>query len=154
MINVGLGACAALGLWPVGMPNPILWGTVCGLLNVVPFLGPTICTSLVGVAGLLTFAQPAMALLPVAVVLGLNIVESQVVTPATVAMRLSLSPVIVFLSFMLWGWLWGVAGALLAVPALAAFKIVCDHVPHLAALGRVLGESRIDPTALHARLPA
>lgn len=154
MINVGLGACAALGLWLIGMPNPILWGTVCGLLNFVPFLGPAICMGLVGVAGLLTFAQPAMALLPVAVVLGLNIVESQVVTPATVAMRLSLSPVIVFLSFMLWGWLWGVAGALLAVPALAAFKIVCDHVPHLAALGRVLGESRVDPVALRARLPA
>lgn len=154
MINVGLGASAALGLWLVGMPNPILWGTVCGLLNFVPFLGPAICTGLIGVAGLLTFEQPAMALLPAAVVVGLNIVESQIVTPATVAMRLSLSPVVVFLSFMLWGWLWGVAGALLAVPALAAFKIVCDHVPHLAALGRVLGESRVDPVALRARLPA
>lgn len=154
MINVGLGACAALGLRLVGMPNPILWGSVCGLLNFVPFLGPAICMGLVGVAGLLTFEQPAVALLPVAVVLGLNMVESQVVTPATVAMRLSLSPVIVFLSFMLWGWLWGIAGALLAVPALAAFKIVCDHVPHLAAVGRVLGESRVDPLALRARLPA
>ncbi len=154
VINVGLAAFAALGLWLVGMPNPILWGTVCGLLNFVPFLGPAICVGLVGVAGLLTFDQPAMALLPVAVILGLNIVESQVVTPATVAIRLSLSPVIVFLSFMLWGWLWGVAGALLAVPALAAFKIICDHVPHLAALGRVLGESRVDPVALQARLPA
>lgn len=154
IINIGLGACAALGLWVFGMPNPILWGTVCGLLNLVPFLGPAVCMGLVGVAGLLTFPQPAMALLPVLVVVALNIVESQIVTPATVAMRLSLSPVIVFLSFMLWGWLWGVAGALLAVPALAAFKIVCDHVPHLAALGRVLGETRVDAVALQARLPA
>jgi predicted PurR-regulated permease PerM len=153
VINTGLGAAAALGLWLVGMPNPVLWGTVCGLLNFVPFLGPTLCIGLVTFAALTAFDQPLAAMVPGLVILGLNVLESQIITPATVAMRLSLSPVIVFLSFMLWGWLWGVPGALLAVPVLAAFKIICDHVPHLAALGRVLGESRIDPVELQARLP-
>lgn len=153
VINAGLGSATALGMWLVGMPNPILWGTVMGLLNFVPFLGPALCLVLVSLAALLSFEEPLMWLLPGLVILGLNIVESQIVTPATVAIRLSLSPVIVFLSFMLWGWLWGIPGALLAVPVLAACKIICDHVPHLAALGRVLGESRVDPVELQARLP-
>jgi hypothetical protein len=54
--------------------------------------------------------------------------------------RLTLNPVAIFISLALWWWLWGIAGALLAVPLLATFKIVCDHIESLASIGAFLGE--------------
>jgi predicted PurR-regulated permease PerM len=142
IINIGLGLAAAGVCWAVGLPNPLLWGVVCGVLNYLPFVGPTMSLAIVSLVGLLTFPHWTEALLAPALILGLNVIESQFVTPTLLALRLSLSPVIVFLAILLWGWLWGIAGVLLAVPLLTMAKITCDHVPALKALGRVLGQRR------------
>jgi predicted PurR-regulated permease PerM len=60
-------------------------------------------------------------------------------TPMILGKRLLLNPVAVFISLLLWGWMWGIVGALIAVPLMAAFKIVCDHVPPLRPMGVLLG---------------
>ena len=74
------------------------------------------------------------------VFLVLNFFEGYLVTPRLLGRRLALNPVVVFTGVLFWGWIWGVIGALLAVPILAAVKIVCDHIQGLAPIGELLGE--------------
>jgi predicted PurR-regulated permease PerM len=65
--------------------------------------------------------------------------EGQFLTPMLLGRRLTLNPVVIFVALLIWGWLWGAPGVLMAVPLLAAFKILCDHVPSLVAVGEFLG---------------
>src|SRR5690606_10845550 len=76
--------------------------------------------------------------------MALTAVEGNLVTPMLLGRRLTLNPVIVFTSLLFWGWLWGVAGLLLAVPLLVVFKILCDHIGPLQVFGEYL--SSLPPT--------
>jgi predicted PurR-regulated permease PerM len=83
---------------------------------------------LLALVGVVAFDAPGKMIVPPAVYLGLHVLESQLVTPAVLGRRMSVSPLIVLLWLMLWGWLWGVAGLLLAVPMLTSCKIVAERV--------------------------
>ena len=138
-INVGLGTFVALAMWLVDMPNPVLWGVLAGLLNFVPYLGPLIGVLIVAVASLLTFDSLGRGALAPLLYLALNTLEGSVVTPAILGRRLSLNPIVVLVSLLLWGWLWGIPGALMAVPLAVTIKIVSDHYAPLSAFGEMLG---------------
>lgn len=141
-INLGLGVAIGLAMWTIGLPNPALWGALGALLNYLPIVGPAALMALVFVAGLLALPTAWAALLPPVTVLILNIVESQFLTPALLGLRLSLSPVVVLIAIVFWGWLWGIAGVFLSVPILVVAKVACDHVPALVAIGRVIGRRK------------
>ena len=66
-------------------------------------------------------------------------IEGQLVTPSIMGRRLSMSPLVVFLSVLVCGWLWGAVGALIAVPLLASVKIVCQHVPQWRKTAEIIG---------------
>jgi predicted PurR-regulated permease PerM len=140
MINLGLGAAVALCFALIGVPNPWLWGAMVTITNFVPYLGPAIDYGVFAMVGLLTFATLPRMLAPAGVFLVLNVVEAYLVTPILLGKRLTLNPVMLFLGLTFWGWLWGIAGAVLAVPILAVFKIFCDHIEPLAPIGEFLGE--------------
>ncbi len=139
MINAGLGIAVGTAMFLLGMPNALLWGVMAGLFNFVPFLGAVTGISIVGLVALLTFDQLWSILLPPLTYLCLTSIEAQFVTPALLARRLTLNPVAVFLALIVWTWMWGIAGALLAVPLLATFKICCDHIEPLQPVGTMLG---------------
>ena len=139
LINVGLGVAIAGGMYLVGMPNPLLWGALGGVLNFVPYLGPVVNIIIVSVVALVSFESVSYALLAPLVYLLINGIEGSLVTPALVGYRLQLNPVVIFIALTFWGWLWGVIGALLAVPLLATFKIVCDSISLLRPISRLLG---------------
>lgn len=139
LINVGLGVAVGLALWALGMPNPVLWGTMACLLNFVPYLGAMVGVAVVAVAAMLSFDAATAALWPPLAYLGLTALEGSFVTPTIVGQRLTLNPLMIFAGIIFWGWMWGVAGALIAVPLLAIFKIVCDNVETLEPVGRLLG---------------
>jgi predicted PurR-regulated permease PerM len=65
----------------------------------------------------------------------LETIEGQFITPILTGRSLTLNPVMIFLSMLLWAWIWGVIGALMAVPILMTLKIFCDHIDSLAAVG-------------------
>src|SRR3546814_664372 len=90
-INLGLGAILALGLWLLGMPNPLLWGMAAALLNFIPYLGPLVGIVLVGVLALVHFPTLGAALAPPGLYIACNIVEGQFVTPALVGRRLQVN---------------------------------------------------------------
>jgi predicted PurR-regulated permease PerM len=139
LINVGLGAGAALALWALGMPNPALWGALAALLNYIPYAGAITTMVVVGAVGLMTFDELWRGLLPPAAILLLHLAESDVITPWLVGRRLTLPPLMVFLSLTIWTWMWGIAGAILAVPLLVGLKVAADHVDALRPLAPFLG---------------
>lgn len=138
LINAGLGLAIGLGLYAVGLPNAVLWGTMAALLNFVPYIGFAIGTTIVFIVGLLTFDTLSAALLPPLVYIFCNSIEANIVTPILLGRRLTLNAVVVFLAVLIWGWLWGVVGALLAVPLLAVMKVIADRVDGLGGLSEFL----------------
>lgn len=124
-INLGVGVVTGLVLHAIGLPNPLLWGVVVGVLNFIPYIGPMVIVGMLTVAGVLHFAELGPMLAPAVVFMAVHAVEANVISPWFVGRRLSLSPIAVFLSVMLWGWLWGIAGALIAVPMLIALRSIC-----------------------------
>jgi predicted PurR-regulated permease PerM len=138
LINSGLGAAIALGLWALGMPNPLLWGATAALLNFLPYIGALMNMALVGVIALISFDSIGYALLAPAFVLLCNIVEGQFITPLVVGRRLEINSVAIFIAIAFWSWMWGFVGALLAVPLLVIVKVFCDHFDGLANFGNFL----------------
>ncbi len=139
IINTVLGVVVGVLMHLLGMPNPVLWGTMAGLLNFVPYLGPMATLIILTVASLLTFPQPGHALLVPGTFLLVTSLEGQVITPMVLGRRLALYPVNIVFGLVFWGWLWGIPGTLLAVPILVASKIVCDHIEALHPLAELLG---------------
>ena len=78
------------------------------------------------------------ALLPAGLYLAIHLIEGEMVTPMLLAKRFTLNPVLVIVALVFWYWMWGVPGAILAVPLLAITKIVCDRIRSLAAVGHFL----------------
>lgn len=139
LINLGLGVAVGGALYLLGMPNPALWGALAALLNFIPYIGPLVNVTVVGLVAVVTFDSLGQAALPPLAYLGLNAIESSLVTPAVMGWRLRLSPVVILLAVTFWTWLWGIPGGLLAVPMLTTFKIICDNVEVLAPIGEFLG---------------
>jgi predicted PurR-regulated permease PerM len=138
IMNAAVGLATAIVMWLTGVGDPILWGTVAFLLNYAPILGPALGVLIFLLAGLLTIDTLWQALLPAGLYLAIHLVEGETVTPMLLARRFTLNPVLVVLSLVFWFWMWGIAGAILAVPMLAIAKIVCDRVRPFAALGHFL----------------
>jgi len=139
LINVALGVVVGVAMRLAGMPNPILWGVTAGLLNFVPYLGAVVTVCVLALVSLITFESLGRALVAPLVYVAINAVEGYLLTPMLLGRRLTLNPVVIFLGLIVWGWMWGIAGALLAVPILATFKIFCDHIEPLAPIGEFLG---------------
>jgi predicted PurR-regulated permease PerM len=139
MMNAGIGTAVWISMALVGMPNPLLWGVMVFVSNFVPYLGSILCYIVIAVVGFLTFDTLGRCLLPLGIYLLLNFAEAYVVTPLVLGRRLTLNPVVLFLSLTFWGFLWGIPGAVLAVPIMVVFKIFCDHIEPLAPIGEFLG---------------
>ncbi len=138
VINVALGACVALICAATGLPNAILWGVVAAIANFVPYVGALVGICLLAVVGLSTYPTVASGLMPAGLYAILTVVEGAVITPIIVGHRLKLSPVVLFVWLLLLGWLWGIPGALIAVPLLVVCKVTCEHLPRLQWLARFL----------------
>ena len=138
--NLGEGIVLAGALWLLGMPNPILWGVLAAVLEFIPYLGALVVVVVLGIAGLATFPSTGQALAIPGVFLLINFFQANVATPLLLSNRLALNPVAQFVGLSFFFWLWGIPGAFLAVPILATFKIFCDHIDGLHAVGEFLGE--------------
>ena len=122
MVNVGVGVATGIAVGLIGLPNPSLWGTLAGVLGFIPYLGPLVTIVLLALAGSLTFDTLPWMLAPAAAFGVINVIESNFVSPWIVGRRLEISPLVVFVSVMVCGWIWGIAGAFIAVPLLVAIR--------------------------------
>jgi predicted PurR-regulated permease PerM len=137
-MNAIVGLAVGTAMWLCGMGDPVLWGALAFIFNFVPILGPLSGVVLFELAGFMRFDDIGQALLPGALYLAIHILEGELATPALLARRFTLNPVAVILSLVFWYWMWGVLGAVLAVPMLAVTKILCDRIRPLKAFGHFL----------------
>ncbi|TYR30059.1 AI-2E family transporter [Mesorhizobium microcysteis] len=138
IINAGLGAVIAFGLWILGMPTPLLWGVMAALLNFLPYVGALLVMSVVTVISIITFDSLGYAMLVPTFLIICNVLEGQIVTPLVVGRRLELNAVSILIAVAFWSWLWGFIGALIAVPLLVVIKVFCDHFEGLQQIGNFL----------------
>ncbi|MBO0711942.1 MAG: AI-2E family transporter [Acetobacteraceae bacterium] len=138
-MNALVGLANGVQTWAFGLPDPLLWAVLAFVLNYIPILGPLTGIVLFFIVGLFSFPTIWWALLPAGAYLLIHLAEGETITPMLLARRFTLNPVLVILSLFFWDWMWGVLGALLAVPLLTMLKIVCDHIPTLKLLGHVIG---------------
>ena len=139
MMNMGVGLMTGIAAYLCGLADPIMWGAMAFLLNFAPYFGPLVGVGIFALAGLLTFDSLWHAVLPAALYLAIHMAEGEGITPILLARRFTLNPVLLIVSLIFWYWMWGIAGAILAVPMLAAFKLICDRIESLMAVGHFLG---------------
>ncbi|SOD03309.1 Predicted PurR-regulated permease PerM [bacterium JGI 053] len=138
-VNVGEGIVVSIAMYLLGMPNPLLWGAMVALLEFIPYLGAATAVAVLGVAAITIFDSVGHAMLVPGAFLFVNIIQANLVSPLLLGHRLALNPVAILVGLAFWFWIWGIPGAFVAVPLLATFKIFCDHIQSLAAVGEFLG---------------
>lgn len=137
-INFFLGCGIAAGMAVIGMPNPYLWGLAAALLNFLPYLGSIVGMVMVTAVAIVSYDNLANAALAPAIYLALTTLEGQFVTPLILGRRLRLNPIAIFVAVAFWAFLWGIAGAFIAVPLLIIAKVVSDHSRTLTPLSEFL----------------
>jgi predicted PurR-regulated permease PerM len=145
MINMGFGLFIAVAMSIIGMPNPVLWGVAAALLNFVPYIGAVAGIVMVGLVSLISFDAISYAVIPPLIYTLAAVLEGQFITPILIGRRLELNPVAIFIFVALWGWAWGIVGAIIAVPLLVAVKVFCDHFDGLTSFGEFLSGRPVVP---------
>ena len=116
LMNMRVGLLTGIAAYFCGLTDPIMWGTVAFLLNFAPYFGPLVGVGIFALAGLLTFDLLGHAFFPAGLYLAIHMAEGEGITPILLARRFTLNPVVVIISLIFWYWMWGIAGAILAVP--------------------------------------
>jgi len=139
LMGVFLGAISTVVFAALHLPYFYFVGFISGFVSLLPYLGPilAIVPPLAAGAGQLHGGGVLVILITV---LGLHLFAINVFYPKLIGKRLQLNPLVVTLSLLVWGWIWGAAGLVLAVPITAALKIIFDHVDSLRPYGAWLGE--------------
>ena len=137
VVGLVFAACLYLGL-DLPLDQALLWGTLAAILNFAPYVGPLIGIVVMLLMGFSSFNDPVQSLLPAAIYLGLHTLEGQIVTPIVLGKRMALSPLILILALMVFGWIWGIIGLLLAVPMLVCVKIVLTRLDGMEGWAKLL----------------
>jgi predicted PurR-regulated permease PerM len=137
-INIAIGFIVMATTAVLGIPDPFLWGTLAAILSFAPYVGEFVIVILLSLAGILTFDNLFLALVAPAIYFVLMTICWQGVVPFVVGRRMTLSPVAVFIMIIVLGWMWGVIGALVAVPMLASLKIICERIVSLRPIAEFL----------------
>lgn len=139
LINIGFGIATWAVLLMLGMPNPGLWGGIAAVLNFVPYLGALLTLVVLAAASFAVFDSVSQAMIvPLAFVV-LNLIESNVVTPLLMGKQFPLNTPALFVGILFWQFMFGVPGAIMAVPIMVSIKILCDAIPALRPYGEFLG---------------
>lgn len=140
MTSAIVGVATMAVLWYFGLNQWIVWGLLAGIFNSIPYLGPVIVTAGLGTVAFLQFDSVSQTLLVCAATFVITSLEGLLLTPSLMGRAARMNPVAVFVGLLFWSWIWGIWGAVLAVPMLMMLKAVCDHIEDLQPVGELLGE--------------
>lgn len=147
LIYLSLGIVTAILLYLLNMPNPVLWGALAALLGFIPYVGPMIVFCCISVVSLVTFDSWWQIGAPPLAYGLLTIVEGSFITPAILGRQLTISPIAIFLSMLVWTWVWGIPGALLSVPILVVMLTALRHLILIARDQPALRKEDESPSA-------
>jgi predicted PurR-regulated permease PerM len=140
LVNIGFGAVVTGTMILMGMPNAVLWGVLAGVTSFIPYLGGLLCMVLLGMAAVLAFPDWQHALVVPLVFAALDTVKGYVIAPVLTGRHLTLNTPVLFIGLLFWWWVWGIPGALLAVPILSVLKIVSERIEGWRPLAAFLGD--------------
>jgi predicted PurR-regulated permease PerM len=157
LLNVCVGCATAGAMTACGMPTPVLWGVLAAVLNFIPYAGPATTLMVLTLVAFVTFDGLGQVIAVAGSFLLLATITGQFVQPLLVGRRLKVNPLLVFLALWFGGLFWGIAGIVLATPALLALKVVAEHAISGTALMEFLGPneqstSRVNPAAKFKRI--
>lgn len=140
LTSVLVAIVTGLALWQLGLEQAMFWGIAAGVLNSIPYMGPLIVTASLGMVGFMQFGTLSMAMAVAGTALLITTLEGWFLTPSLMGRAAQMNQVAVFVSLILWSWLWGTWGVFLAVPMMMVIKAICDHIEDLKPWGDFLGE--------------
>jgi predicted PurR-regulated permease PerM len=147
LINIGFGLATAGAMMLCGMPTPFLWGVLAAALNFIPYAGSTVTLIVVTLVAFVTFDGIGHVLAVAGSYLLLAMLEGQIVQPLFVGRRLKINPLLIFLALWFGGLFWGVAGVILATPALLTLKVIAEHALSGKSVMEFLGPNDQSPDA-------
>jgi predicted PurR-regulated permease PerM len=149
VVNVTYAIPIGIGLWLIGIPNPILWGMLCGLLRFVPYIGPIVAAFFPLALAIAVDPGWTTFLLAGAWFIVVEVVSNNVIEPWLYGASTGLSPIAVIAAAVFWTWLWGPIGLLLSTPLTVCLVVLGRHVPQLAFLDVMFGsEPMLEPSKL------
>ena len=142
-LSLATGVLVAIGLSWVGVEFPILWGVIQFILNFIPNLGSIAAGVGVSLFSLIQFwPEPVPVIAVIAIMLCTNMIIGNVVDPKIIGDHVGISSIMVLISLGIWGYLWGFAGMVLAVPMTVIVKIVCENIPIMEPVSILIGSRK------------
>ena len=143
-INIAVGVIVACGAWAMDIESPLMWGGLAAILNFIPYLGPMLMAVLLFGFGAASTGDLGGGLVPTAAYIGLQAIEANFITPSILGRRFSMNPVVILLAISYFTWIWGLGGALIAVPLLIVGKALLTQTGSPNIIGFILGEPLFD----------
>jgi predicted PurR-regulated permease PerM len=142
-LSLATGALVGFFLYLIGMDFPVVWGLISFILNFIPTIGSIAAGLGISAFALVQFyPEPVPIALAISAVLGVNMIIGNVIEPKIQGDNLGLSPFVILVSLLGWGWLWGFVGLVLAVPMTVIVKIFCENIPGLEPVSIMIGSYR------------
>ncbi|GJQ60780.1 MAG: hypothetical protein SCALA701_35810 [Candidatus Scalindua sp.] len=139
LISAGTGILTALMLWIIGVDFPLIWGFLTFLLNFIPNVGSIVASILPFILSLLQFDTVVAPILVILLLGTIQVLMGSILEPKIMGFKLNLSPLVVLVSLIFWGWLWGFWGMILAIPMTATFKIIFENIEPLYPVSVMMG---------------
>ena len=140
VVNVTYGIAVAIGLYFIGVPNAILWGTLAAVLRFIPYVGPWIGAAFPILLSLAISPDWLVPLLTTGLFIVLELISSNVLEPWLYGSSTGVTPIAVIFAALVWTWLWGPVGLVLATPITVCLVVMGRHVPRLAFLSVILSD--------------
>jgi len=142
------GSIFVVAFYLAGLEFAVIWGIIQFFLNFIPTLGSIVSGIAISLFAVVQFwPDPAPVIIVVAIVLGTNIILGNILDPKIIGDHVGISPLMVLLSLAIWGYLWGFAGMVIAVPMTVIIKIVCENIPMMEPVSILIGSRK----SVHAK---
>lgn len=135
-----VGVLTWLAFLMIGMEQAAFWGVLAGVASAIPYLGPFLVLIGCSIAAFIQFGGMDMAVIVGGTSLIITSIQGYLLTPWLTSQVSSLNAVAIFIGLLVWGWLWGPVGLIIATPLLMIVKTLCDHVVNLRPFGELLGK--------------
>ena len=154
IINISFGVPVGIGLWFIGIPNPMLWGLLAIVLRFVPYIGPIIAAAFPLILSLAVDPGWMLLVWTATLFIVLELISSNVMEPLLYGSRTGLSPVAILMAAIVWTWIWGPIGLILSTPLTVCLVVLGRHVPKFEFLDVLLGNEPVllPPQQLYQRL--
>jgi predicted PurR-regulated permease PerM len=143
LISLANGIIFAVSFYFIGLEFAIVWGVLQFFLNFIPTLGSIVAGFLISLFALMQFwPEPGPVILVVAIVLGVNIILGNILDPKIIGEHVGISPLLILVSLAIWGFIWGFAGMVIAVPMTVIIKIICENIPIMEPVAVLIGSKK------------